>query len=259
MTVILAGSLIAGVIVCVLVVLLWDNPVSMTRAERGTRYRVGHTERVVPDLQLTSSPPRLVREPVLERMGRLLEYADAVLTASDIPYWISCGTLLGAMRHQGFIPWDDDIDVQIDLSDRPRLLALRDRFQRDGFVLVDAGGGYKLAYDTFWRFPFIDLTMVARADGRLKLCYPLTAEGACTFGKALQWPNECLRPEDVFPLARIPFEYFSVWAPARTLEAAIAMYGARSLSEVRHKKTFVPWIVNHRTDSLLLRLGLIEG
>jgi hypothetical protein len=220
---------------------------------------VGSAEHIVPDLQLPSPAPRLVREPVLERMSELLKYTDAVLTAGNIRYWIACGTLLGAMRHQGFIPWDDDIDLQVELSDRPRLLALRDRFVQDGFVLIEAGGGYKVACNNFWRFPYVDLTMVDRADGRLKLCYPLTAEGVGTFGKALEWPNECMLLEDVFPLARVAFEHFSVWAPGRTREAVEGVYGARALREVHHRSAFIPWLVNHRTDSILLKLGLIGG
>lgn len=44
-------------------------------------------------------------------MLRLLKVFAAVCDELGLAYWLDSGTLLGAVRHQGFIPWDDDVDV----------------------------------------------------------------------------------------------------------------------------------------------------
>lgn len=53
---------------------------------------------------------------------RIMDIVDGICRRNNIPYWLSSGTLLGAVRHGGFIPWDDDIDIEIYRRDRKRFI-----------------------------------------------------------------------------------------------------------------------------------------
>lgn len=71
------------------------------------------------------------------RMLEILETVDKICRAHDIPYWLSSGTLLGAVRHGGFIPWDDDLDIEILREDYFRLLPILRKELPDCYILHD--------------------------------------------------------------------------------------------------------------------------
>ena len=64
----------------------------------------------------------------------LLNEFDRVCRNNNIQYFASMGTLLGAVRHKGFIPWDDDLDVCIFRDDFMRLCALSKEFKSPYFL-----------------------------------------------------------------------------------------------------------------------------
>ena len=54
------------------------------------------------------------------RLLDMLLWIDKLCKQYNIGYWISSGTCLGAVRHGGFIPWDDDIDIEMTIEDYKR-------------------------------------------------------------------------------------------------------------------------------------------
>ena len=58
------------------------------------------------------------QEYILQVLREVLKVLDEL----EIPYYMQGGTMLGAIRHQGFIPWDDDVDLGIIRENYERLL-----------------------------------------------------------------------------------------------------------------------------------------
>lgn len=65
----------------------------------------------------------LLRRQQMRMLDMLVEF-DAICKKHDIPYWLSSGTMLGCARHGGFIPWDDDLDVEMLRKDYERLIKI---------------------------------------------------------------------------------------------------------------------------------------
>lgn len=71
------------------------------------------------------------------RLLDMLKYIDNVCRENNIHYWISSGTALGAVRHGGFIPWDDDADIEMLKPDYKKLVKVLKDNPDSRFVLQD--------------------------------------------------------------------------------------------------------------------------
>ena len=71
----------------------------------------------------------------------------------EIDWFIDAGTLLGAARHEGFIPWDDDIDIAMLRPDYDRFISLASKGLPEGYSLhtFDNTNGYSAMFAKVYR------------------------------------------------------------------------------------------------------------
>ncbi len=79
----------------------------------------------------------LSKEELKDSQMNILKFIDRVCKENDISYFVNYGTLLGAVRHKGFIPWDDDIDICLYREDYDRFLNVVKELQDERYRVLD--------------------------------------------------------------------------------------------------------------------------
>ena len=75
-----------------------------------------------------------LREIQLEEL-KLLSYFDEFCNINRLKYSLVYGTLIGAARHKGFIPWDDDLDIRMTRKNYDKFLEVWGKLQPEGYLL----------------------------------------------------------------------------------------------------------------------------
>ena len=81
-------------------------------------------------------------------MLKILKEVHKICEENNIKYFLSDGTLIGAIRHQGFIPWDDDLDIGMLREDYEKFCKIAPQILSENFILQNfqTDKGYGLQF-----------------------------------------------------------------------------------------------------------------
>lgn len=168
---------------------------------------------------------QITERKIVKRLYQMFYDLHRILEKEGISYWAVGGTALGAIRHRGIIPWDDDIDIGVDKRDMNRVGSLTKTLKLCGYGLVKVWTGYKVfpldvaLTDGFtYSFPNIDIFAYEMKGSKIRM-----AKKSCR----KMWPKEAFRIEDLYPLRKYRFGEFHIWGPYKCETYLSRIYGKR--------------------------------
>jgi phosphorylcholine metabolism protein LicD len=184
---------------------------------------------------------------IVQQLYQLLKDIDELFAAKGIPYWLDGGCLLGAIRHKGFIPWDNDADICVDIKQKERLLALEPLFKKLGYFLEKERWGCRLCKNA-WREKFgqVDIVYTTEKNNRI---YYYDLKG-WTRGDDSYY----IAREELYPLKRYKFGCLELLGPNDPALALNCFYGDDWLTvgkfEVAHSYYTKETVVLSEEDKL---------
>lgn len=91
-----------------------------------------------------TNPLEKMDQSLVQKIYQELKDVHEIFGQYKINYWIDSGTLLGAVRHHGLIPWDDDLDLCILEEQEQDFLNLIPIFNHYGYGVIGMVPGYKI-------------------------------------------------------------------------------------------------------------------
>ena len=109
-----------------------------------------------------------------EKEKGMLAFLDRVCNEKGIRYWVCGGTLLGTIRHKGFIPWDDDVDVFMPWKDYQRFI--NEFMDTKGYSLLGPDITDRKAYTMLFT-KMIDKETIIREDVQIyRFTHPVSID-----------------------------------------------------------------------------------
>lgn len=169
-----------------------------------------------------------IREEYRLELYQMMKDLHDIMEEAKITYWIEGGTLLGAVRHKGIIPWDDDLDIQMYATDHEKFLvqvvpALKKLgYEYSAFKITSSKTKFKILKGEIP--PSCDIFLATEKKGKLDV--------------GDDWKH--ISVDDLLPLKLYDFGNVTVWGAHNPIPYLDDCYGKtwpnRGVKDLNHSK-----------------------
>lgn len=118
----------------------------MVLLNNNSTYYIKNIKHKIPDNLIFDKSIKMTKQNKLNNLYDSLKYTINFLNKNNINYIAISGTLLGAIRHTGIIPWDDDYDLLIFKEDYDKLKKIINLYNNEDHKIITINPGFKIFY-----------------------------------------------------------------------------------------------------------------
>jgi hypothetical protein len=144
----------------------------------------------------------------LDNLTKLSTTVLKILDRHNIKFWAVYGTCLGAIRHNGLIPWDDDFDIAFDIADENKLLAIQKDLESEGMVLTLKSCDYRMVY----KIKYVKNPSDKHKNVWLDL-FPYYYKKDDDSWHRVKGKYVKIKNQDLFPLKKVKFNDYKISVP----------------------------------------------
>jgi len=192
-------------------------------------YNIKNIKHKIPNQLIFKNDIEMTDQNLLNNLYESLKYTINFFEKHKIKYIAIGGTLIGSVRHTGFIPWDNDFDLLIFKNDFDKLKLLLKEFNTGQHKIINCPPGFKIFYN---KIPLGDIFVYdIDKDFKFSKSYPYVNDKPLFYVNRIYFPWIKYNLIDLLPVKKTIFEDFSINIPNNTKNVLKINYPNNNLLE----------------------------